>query len=117
MPSRSLQSRGFIDAAADPDEDLAGPRRGLRQVADDDAVDPAEGLRDGGSHASLASPPDPAYGTSRTFPVVCRPSRARWASAASARGYRRSMRTFTRPAATSPNTAAARASRLARSAM
>ena len=64
-----------------------------------------------------SGPPRAPYGMSSTFPVVCRPSRARWASPASPSGYVRSIRTWRRPAAASPSTSADRASRLSRSAM
>ena len=52
----------------------------------------------------------------RGLPVVLRPSSVRCASAASASGNVRSIRTLSRPEARAPSTAEARASRLGRSA-
>ncbi len=48
------------------------------------------------------------YGTSSTFPVVRRPSRARWASAASAMGSSRPMCSRSFPSAIQPSTSRAR---------
>ena len=84
-PLAQLAVEGVHGRRLHADEDLARSRRGFREIADDDAVDAAEGFRDRRFHP--APPPlNVVYGIRRTLPVVCRPSRARWASAASARG-------------------------------
>jgi hypothetical protein len=56
----------------------------------------------------------PAYGISRSFPLVARLSSARCASAASASGKRAAMRTASSPRATAPSTASLRSSSSAR---
>ena len=69
-------------------------------------------------HAAQAATGSPIpHGISSTFPVVFRLSSWRCASAASASGNSRSMRTFSRPVSSQPSTSPARASSSARVAM
>src|SRR5579872_1963162 len=59
----------------------------------------------------------PGQGISNTFPVVSRPSSARWASAACSSGISRSMARRSLPSATQPRTSHARPISSSRSAM
>ena len=98
VPSRSLQSMGFIAAAFTRTRTSPRPGAGSgRSRTTMRSMPPKASVT--AALMSLSSCPRRSTGTSSTLPVVCRPSRARWASAASARGYVRSMRTSSRPAA------------------